>query len=61
MPTDLDALFEQKCKALREKEKERQNNSTMLSVWVIICLVMLLLLFVDKSYSQALAQLMYLF
>ncbi len=61
MPTDLDALFEQKCKALREKEKERQNNSTMLSVWVIICLVMLLLLFVDKSYAQALAQLMYLF
>ncbi len=33
----------------------------MLSVWIIICLVVVLLLFVDKSYGQALAQLMYLF
>jgi beta-lactamase regulating signal transducer with metallopeptidase domain len=38
----------------REKEKQRQTAITMLSVWVIICLVMLALVFLDKSYAQAL-------
>jgi predicted nucleic acid-binding Zn ribbon protein len=57
MPTDLEALFARKCEAQRQKESERQTNITMISVWVIICLVMLVLLFVDKNYAQAMQEL----
>ncbi len=61
MPTDLEALFAQKRKEQGHKEKERQTNIAMLSVWMIICLVMLVLVFVDKSYAQAMGELMDLF
>ncbi len=61
MPTDLEALLARKLKAQREKIKERQTNTTMLSVWIIICLVMLVLLFFDSSYAQAMQELMELF
>lgn len=54
MPTDLEAVFARKRKAQRERKKEIQNNTTMLSIWIIVCLVMLVLVFVDKSYAQAL-------
>lgn len=33
----------------------------MISIWVIICLVMLVLVFVDKSYAQSMEELMGLF
>jgi hypothetical protein len=33
----------------------------MISIWVVICLVMLVLLFVDNSYAQAMEELMDLF
>ncbi len=58
MPTDLQALFAQKCRAQRDKERGRQASITMLSLWVIICLIMLVLVFVDKSYAVALQELM---
>jgi hypothetical protein len=54
MPTDLQAVFARKRKAQRVKKKEIQDNTTMLSLWIIVCLVMLVLVFVDKSYAQAL-------
>ena len=54
MPTDLQAVFARKRKAQRERKKEIQDNTTMLSLWIVVCLVMLVLLFVDKSYAQAL-------
>jgi len=54
MPTDLQAVFARKRKAQRVKKKEIQDNTTMLSLWIVVCLVMLVLLFVDKSYAQAL-------
>ena len=53
MPTDLEALFARKRKARWEKNKESQAVLTMLSVSVIISLVMLVLVFADKSYAQA--------
>jgi hypothetical protein len=59
MPTDLEVIFAQKRRAQREKERGRQADITMLSLWVIICLVMLVLVFVDKSYAVALQELMY--
>jgi hypothetical protein len=58
MPTDLEVLFAQKRRAQREKETGRQADITMLSLWVIICLVMLVLVFVYKSYAVALQELM---
>ncbi len=58
MPTDLQALFAQKRRAQRDKERGRQASITMLSLWVIICLIMLVLVFVDKSYAVALQELM---
>jgi hypothetical protein len=61
MATDLEALFARKRRALREKETERQTAITMLSVWVIICLIMLALVFFDKSYAEAMQELMILF
>jgi hypothetical protein len=54
MPTDLEAAVARKRRVQREKEKERQDNTTILSVLMIACLVMVVLLFVDKSYAQAL-------
>jgi hypothetical protein len=57
MPTDLERAFAQKRKAQREKETERQTDITMLSACVIICLVALVLVFVDNSYAQALEEL----
>jgi hypothetical protein len=61
MPTDLEAVFGQKRKAQAQKEKEKQANITMISVWLIICLVMLVLAFVDNSYAQAMEEMMDLF
>jgi hypothetical protein len=61
MPTDLEAVFARTRKAQRESENERQTNLTMLSVWAIICLLMLVLVFVDKGYAEAMEELMYLF
>ncbi len=61
MLTDLEAVFARKRKVETEREKERQSNVTMLSVWFIICLVMLVLVFIDNSYAQALEELMELF
>jgi hypothetical protein len=61
MPTDLEVLFARKSEAQRQKKNERQTNITMLSVWIIICLVMLVLVFVDQSYAQALEELMDVF
>jgi hypothetical protein len=61
MPTDLEAVFARKREMQREKQKERQSNATVLSVWVIICLVMLVLVFVDNSYAQAVEEMMDLF
>jgi hypothetical protein len=57
MPTDLVAVITRKRQAQREKQRESQTNITMLSVLVIIYLVMLALLFVDKSYAQSIGQL----
>ncbi len=54
VPTDLEAVIARKRQAQREREKDNQDNTTMLSVWMIVCLVMLVLVFVDKSYAQAL-------
>ncbi len=61
MPTDLEAVFARRPKAHAQKEKEKQANITMISIWFIICLVMLVLTFVDKGYAQAMAELMDLF
>lgn len=61
MPTDLAAVFARKRETLRQKQKERRANLTMILVWVIICLVMLVLVFFDKSYAQAMEELMDLF
>ncbi len=61
MPTDLEALLARKLKAQRETIKERQTNTTMLSVWIIICLVMLVLAFIDTGYAEAMAEMMNLF
>jgi uncharacterized membrane protein YidH (DUF202 family) len=61
MPTDLEAVLALRRKVQAQKEKEKQANITMISVWFIISLVMLVLLFVDKSFAQATAELMYLF
>jgi hypothetical protein len=58
MPTDLEALFARKRKARWEKNKESQAVLTMLSVSVIISLVVLVLVFTDKSYAQAMGELM---
>jgi hypothetical protein len=58
MPTDLEALFARKRKARWEKNKESQAVLTMLSVSVIISLVVLVLVFADKSYAQAMGELM---
>jgi hypothetical protein len=58
MPTDLEVLFAQKRRAQREKETGRQADITMPSLWVIICLVMLVLVFVDKNYAATLQELM---
>jgi hypothetical protein len=57
MPTDLVAVITRKRQAQREKQRESQTNITMLSVLVIIYLVMLALVFVDKSYAQSIGQL----
>ena len=43
MPTDLEAVFARRPKAHAQKEKEKQANITMISIWFIICLVMLVL------------------
>jgi predicted nucleic acid-binding Zn ribbon protein len=61
MPTDLEAVLARKREAQSQKEKQRQNDVTMISIWVVICLVMLVLLFVDNSYAQAMEELMDLF
>jgi hypothetical protein len=61
MPTDLDAVRTRKRKTKREKEKQTQTIITMLSLWAVVCLIMLVLLFVDKSYAQAMEELMFLF
>ena len=61
MPTDLEAVFARKRKAQRKKKEEKQSNITMLSVWIIVCLVILMLVFIDKGHAQALDQLMDLF
>ncbi len=61
MPTDLEAVSARNRKGQREKIKERQANTTMFSVWVIVCLVMIVLVFVDTSYAEAMARLMDLF
>ena len=61
MPTDLDAARARKRKARREKEKQRQTNVTLLSIWTVVCLVMIVLLFVDRSYAQAMEELIGLF
>ena len=57
MPTDLEVLFAQQ----KEKERGRQVDITMLSLWVLICLVMLVLVFLDKSYATALQEMINLF
>ncbi len=61
MPTDLEAAQTRKCKAQRENEKQRQTNIAMLSLLVIAGVVMVVLLFFDKSYAQAVQQMMRLF
>ncbi len=61
MPTDLEAAQARKHKAQREKKKQKRTNMTMLSLWVIAGVVMVVLLFLDKSYAQAMQQLMRLF
>ena len=53
MPTDLEVVFARK----RNAQREEQVNITMLSVFVIIFFVVLLLLFVDNSYAQAIGEL----
>jgi hypothetical protein len=58
MPTDLEALLARRRKARTEKNKESQAALTMLSVLVIIWLVVLVLVFADNSYAQAMGDLM---
>jgi hypothetical protein len=52
MPTDLEAVLARKREAQSQKEKQRQNDVTMISNWVVICLVMLVLLFVAPRFTQ---------
>ncbi len=60
MPTDLAAVYARKRETQRQKQKERQADLTTISVGIIICLVIVLVL-VDKSYAQAMEELMDLF
>jgi len=57
MPTDLDAVFARKRKA----QAQKQTDITMVSVWFVICLVMLVMLFTDQSFAQATIDWMCLF
>ena len=61
MPTDLDAARARKRSAQKENEKQRQTNVTLLSIWTVVCLVMIVLLFVDRRYAQAMEELIGLF
>ena len=55
MPTDLDAVSEQKCKA---QALPYCTEITILLVCVIIFLGMLVLLFFDQSFSKAAIELL---
>jgi len=56
MPTDLEAVSARK----RKVRAQKQTDTTMVSVWFIICLVMLLL-FADQSFAKATIEWMNLF
>jgi hypothetical protein len=49
MPTDLGVVSTRK----RKVRAQNQTVTTIVLVWFIICLVMLLLLFVDQSFAKA--------
>ena len=49
MPTDLCAASARKHKA----QAQTQTDITLLLVWFIICLLNLVLLFVDQSFAKA--------
>ena len=57
MPTDLGVVSERKGKA----QAATQTVITIGLVWFIICLIMLVLLFADQSFSRATIELMCLF
>jgi hypothetical protein len=50
MPTDLSAVSARQRKA----QAQTQTDITMVSVWFIVCLVMLVLLFADQNFAKAL-------
>ena len=52
MPTDLPAITARKAKA------KPQTDVTLALVWVIVCLVMLVLLLADQSFSKATIELL---
>jgi hypothetical protein len=58
MPTDLGVVSEGKG---GKAQAPTQTEVTIVLVWVIICLIMLVLLFADQSFSEATIELMCLF
>ena len=57
MPTDLGVVSARK----RKGKAQKQTDITMVSVWFVICLVMLVLLFADQSFARATIEWMCLF